>query len=236
MRCHIFCRGLLLLAALATMTHAQSDDEEIDIFHDEETTDSTVEALGQLGAVFTSGVKGVVWFESSQAAAGKLASVSVNVQINHGLQRGKRYAFNIHDNSAPKNGKCTNLGNVYDPFMINQSNLYQCQRGNSNSYRATCSIGDLTGKFGTLNVTSEEGAVSGQFEDPSLELTGTYSVENRTVALRVSGSKDIVACGTIRSLEQSDLDAANTGVRNVIAYSSLVLSSALVMVSSFHML
>ncbi|KAJ1960153.1 hypothetical protein IWQ62_004337 [Dispira parvispora] len=236
MRCHLFCRGLLLLTALAAITHAQSNDEEIDMFHDEEKTDSTGEALGQLGAVFTSGVKGVVWFGSTQGGAGKLASVSVNVEIKSGLQKGKRYTWNIRDNSAPKGGKCTNLGNVYDPYMVNQSNLYQCHRGDSNSYRATCSIGDLSGKFGTLNVTSEEGDVSGQFDDPSLELTGTYSVENRTVALQVSGSKDVVACGTIRFLEQSDLDAATAGLRNMFTYTSLVLSSVSVVVSWFHLL
>ena len=83
-------------------------------------------------------------------------------------------------------------GGHYDPLGANFNNSYTqlCAQNRDN-----CEIGDLSGKFGLLNIT-ESHVVIANYTDPSLSLHGIYSVIGRSIVIHLSGGTRLV-CANI---------------------------------------
>ncbi|KAJ1969095.1 hypothetical protein H4R35_006238 [Dimargaris xerosporica] len=212
-----------LLSALA---YAATDDAEVNVF--DESSSELYLPEGSVGASFNQedGVQGVVAFTSEKGKAGTLDFMRVHIKVTEGLESRKSYRWYIFDSKVPKSGSCQGLKDHLDPYNVGQSSNYNCQRNDANSFRATCALGDMYGKFGPLNVKDEEGRYVGSFDDPTLALDGVNSVANHSIGIQDPKSSKVVACGNIKALTDGEITRFNAA-STVSSYTALLTTAAL---------
>ncbi len=106
-------------------------------------------------------------------------------------------------------------GGHYDPLRASTSPNYtqECARDPAN-----CEMGDLSGKFGPLNI-SQSMDVLAQYTDPNLSLFGVYSIIGRSLVVHFSSGVRLV-CANIdypQDTSTAQSDVLVSSFRNVFA-------------------
>ena len=114
--------------------------------------------------------------------------------LRTGLRQDTYFLWHVHQYPFPLNGlgnPCSSsiTGGHYDPLGVNLQPNYTA---NCASNRSSCEIGDLSGKFGPLNVSD----TTVSYTDPSLSLYGVYSIVGRSVVIHLSTGARLV-CANI---------------------------------------
>ncbi|KAJ1910999.1 hypothetical protein IWQ60_010357 [Tieghemiomyces parasiticus] len=217
----LFAIALLILAGVLAAAAAQDNIDATatrDIFEDSAPSSDPNALIGTIGAPFTngSGVQGVITFSPESGGPGQVNTMTISVEIHRGLKKGFGFPWSIQQNLVGPKGECSRTGDTLDPYGVHTTANYACQKGNPNAFQATCALGDLSSKFGNLNITEENGSFSGKFSDPSLVLTGANAVVNRSLVIHQPGGKGILACANIRSLSMEDSAAVGGATAHTI--------------------
>ena len=156
-----------------------------------------------LKATFSmSGVRRSVNF--SQATPGSPTTITIDLD---GLNETLSWA--IHEIPMIYNGNATTscsqnaIGNVYNPL----DKMNSC----SQQQQSNCAIGDLQGKFGSLNASSK----GSSFQDGVLPLSGHHSVNGRTLVLNTGGKPR--ACALITTVTSQTIKTAIAVLKGPIA-------------------
>ncbi|CUA66568.1 hypothetical protein RSOLAG22IIIB_00008 [Rhizoctonia solani] len=132
----------------------------------------------------------------------------VMVRVLKGLTNdptlGGPFGYHIHTNPIPSSGNCTQAFGHHDPLNVTESIV--CDP----AFPQFCQIGDLSGKHGELNGTSDGKIATFGYSDAYLRFfPQTHSLLGRSIVIHSSNGTRL-ACGNITS----DLDGTADAARN----------------------
>ncbi|XP_048585307.1 uncharacterized protein LOC116604439 [Nematostella vectensis] len=173
-------------------------------------------------ATFKKPVAGTVYFRQTSEVNGTL--VYTNLFFVDTSTSLKSFYWKIMANPIPDDDskeRCANTGEVYDPKT-------SANPGCSSSSPASCAIGDLSGKLGSINITSATSGLSSTqeaFTDVFLPLTGSDSIIGHLLVL-YNQANEAVACADIlkilpRKAKAKFQDSANDGVSGSFMFSQV---------------
>jgi len=132
----------------------------------------------------------------SQASPDAITTISVSLS---GLEAAANQ-FHVHNSRVA--GACSSTGGHFDPMGVKVPTYTTCT-GDAAAKAAGCYVGDLSGKFGTLDGAS----ASASFMDSSVSLFGANSILGRSIVIhKFDGSR--WACATIASVVTAGGSAA----------------------------
>ncbi|KAJ1961053.1 hypothetical protein GGI12_003462 [Dipsacomyces acuminosporus] len=147
-----------------------------------------------IAALSGSGITASVTFTKPDDGSGLNIVVSAR-----GLRPGLQYPYHIHKLPVPSNGNCTATGTHLDPDNIKQEGVpYNCNRG---SREYTCELGDLSGAYGSMVVSSDDSNYDASYTDGLLSFVGKNSILGRSVVIHGPDNKRL-ACGNITAVKQ----------------------------------
>ncbi|KAI9591831.1 superoxide dismutase [Syncephalis fuscata] len=126
-------------------------------------------------------------------------SIVLSGLIDSGFTDNGNYSYHIHKFPVPADGNCTATGGHLDP-----------QNRNGTACTSTtldhCEMGDLSGKFGKIEVRDNgaRAVIPFIFEDPTLTMTGENSIVNRSVVIHAPNSTRI-GCANIQLVQASSV-------------------------------
>ncbi|ORX92835.1 Cu,Zn superoxide dismutase-like protein [Basidiobolus meristosporus CBS 931.73] len=125
--------------------------------------------------------------------------VKVTVDVKSGLNSSEQYLYHVHEKPVTAEN-CTSAGGHLDPARVGTAATYKCNAADL----STCEVGDLSGKWGTLNTTTP----SFSYVDPTLSLED-HGANNSVVGLsvvihRMDQTKTRIACANILTLSKSN--------------------------------
>ncbi|KAJ1992207.1 Superoxide dismutase [Dimargaris cristalligena] len=138
------------------------------------------------------GVSGQVTFERQPKCGAQGTHVSFQFS-GFGATAVGPFSYHIHQSPVGADGGCTATGGHFDPYAVPKTPVYTC---NPAQARATCEVGDLSGKHGKLNPLPANGPVSGSYHDVDVELTGANAIVGRSVVVH-NAQGDRIACANI---------------------------------------
>ncbi len=131
-------------------------------------------------------------------------SIAPHTQTGLSLHDDTLFQWHVHQYPFPLNGLPSPCGVAitgghYDPLGANSNQPYSqnCAQDPNN-----CEIGDLSGKFGLLNI-SQSDPVTAQYIDPTLSLHGVYSIIGRSIVVHLSSGTRLV-CANIDYPQDTD--------------------------------
>ncbi|KAK8137811.1 hypothetical protein PG984_001191 [Apiospora sp. TS-2023a] len=147
-----------------------------------------VSALGTLPdkAFFTAGslsgnVKGSVSVKSAPGGIG----VVYTVKFSNLPKEGGPFPYHIHEKKVPDDGNCTSTGAHLDPTIRGETP--PCDK----TYPQTCQVGDLSGKYGTIDSDPFEATYTDLFG--SMNSGSNASVPDRSFVVHFS-NKTRISC------------------------------------------
>jgi Cu/Zn superoxide dismutase len=114
--------------------------------------------------------------------------------INSGLNDNGNYSYHVHKLPVPSDGNCTATGGHLDPQNRNGTTC-------TSATLDQCEVGDLSGKFGKIEVhdNGARPALPFIFEDPTLSMSGENSIIGRSIVIHApNGTR--VGCGNIMEM------------------------------------
>ncbi|KAJ1911479.1 Superoxide dismutase [Tieghemiomyces parasiticus] len=151
---------------------------------------ATVNADTKAKATFTgaqSGIAGCVEFSPIIKCGSSGSAITVNLQGFQPSDQGP-FKYHIHALPVPADGNCTATSGHYNPTNIVANTT--CVPSNS---LATCEIGDLSGKHGSLNPASSAVPIVGNYVDSDVSVS---SVTGLSVVIHAANGTR-VACANI---------------------------------------
>ena len=110
-----------------------------------------------------------------------------------------------------RKGNCMGIEGHYNPFNVNTSGNYKMYCNPENII--SCEVGDLSGKHGTLTIasdTAEYSKYSFLYHDDFLNLTGTNSVIDRSIAIHsIAESTPVQGCAPLVAVERLSLSSTD---------------------------
>ncbi|RKP26585.1 superoxide dismutase, partial [Syncephalis pseudoplumigaleata] len=99
--------------------------------------------------------------------------------------------YHVHKMPVPSDGNCTATGGHLDPHGRNGTTC-------TSTTLDQCEVGDLSGKFGKIEVRDKgaRAALPFIFEDPTLPMSGENSIIGRSVVVHAPNGTRI-GCGNI---------------------------------------
>ncbi|ORX92836.1 Cu,Zn superoxide dismutase-like protein [Basidiobolus meristosporus CBS 931.73] len=152
--------------------------------------------------------------------------VKVDISIKEGLN--DTFMYHVHEKQITGTN-CTTAGGHLDPAKVGVvAANYKCNPADL----STCEVGDLTGKWGTLNTTTP----SFSYVDPTLSLED-HGANNSVVGLsvvihRMDQTKTRIACANILNAKASSQDDKKPGSSGVQLQVGGWLTVAALMVGS----
>ena len=144
------------------------------------------------------GVKGHITFVQETRSSPTLISVNLT-----GLPSNQAYPWHVHlyQFAGGTSSPCSldSVGDHYDPLGAINSPTYSTDC-NTNNF-TSCEIGDLSGKFGGLNISR---LPISNLSDPTLSLYGHYSIMGRSVVIHYQNDSRFV-CANILSASSSQI-------------------------------
>ncbi|KAK0624596.1 Cu,Zn superoxide dismutase-like protein [Bombardia bombarda] len=183
--------SLVSLLGAATLAVGQSDNTTV------------TGKLGDARPVRNNPVIGEKWVAKFDSATvkGTVTAIAHKLGVNYtvdvtGLPEGKGpFKYHVHLRGVPADGNCTETGGHLDSY----------QRGDSppcnNKAPATCEVGDLSGKYGTV----EGPKAVKSFNDPysALNKINLGYIGDRGIVFHDASSARI-ACATLKKVKEED--------------------------------
>ncbi|KUI66682.1 Cell surface superoxide dismutase [Cu-Zn] 6 [Cytospora mali] len=166
-------------------------------------------------AAFPSGgnVKGAVYALSSPDGTGVIFQVKFS-----GLpSEGGPFLYHIHDQPVPADGNCTSTGGHLDPFSRGETP--SCD----SSAPATCQVGDLSGKYGTIS--SDPFAATYTDDYTSLESGNPAYFGNLSFVLHYA-NKTRITCANFAAVSTSSCGAGSSSSPSSSSPSTTAASAA----------
>ncbi|XP_035258529.1 uncharacterized protein cusr [Anguilla anguilla] len=144
-------------------------------------------------ATFKSNVTGSITLSQWIYPDGSYSDVILEVDIRSSQKLAVMDpSWDVHDFRAGENvSQCTGVGGRFNPFGMPAVNS-SCSR----DHPLNCAVGDLSAKHGNVNLGQRM-----LFTDTTLQLTGDFTVVNRSIVLR--NQSRILACADIQPMSPS---------------------------------
>ncbi|KAI9226531.1 MAG: superoxide dismutase [Piptocephalis tieghemiana] len=141
------------------------------------------------------------------------------------------FPFHIHTNPVGNSGNCSAAGGHWDPYGVNVNQAtYLC---NPLDPAKTCEVGDLSGKFGKLPPTTNNGTKNAQDSqvngtDTQIVLDGERGIIGRSIVIHaINGSRigcaDIIPGASMTASSAHTVSVMTSGVVGVALASLLVV-------------
>ncbi|XP_078667729.1 uncharacterized protein LOC144909563 [Branchiostoma floridae x Branchiostoma belcheri] len=152
-------------------------------------------------------------------------SVFLSVAYIDGTAGTSDHSWHVHEDSmgsdyAAVENRCSSTAGHFNPYAVDLSGNYASQCRGTNPLR--CELGDLSGKHGKIDVTSEDGVSRNFFTDVDLPLSGPHAVIGRSMVIHQANSGGgRLACANIFQLPAVEVSTqrwhAQGGVSSVVS-------------------